>query len=342
MFEILCTTIDERQAKMNILHNVNNASLPELYNDTDMKNVIVYEAALATVLTICVISSCLFNIIIIIVFMRFKCLRTKHDMLVINLAFTNLIITVGISFYSTYTIEPGDIFHQKVVCMGLFICIFGGILTSLLVLLLLSLERFLCIVYPRFHGRIRIRHVILCSILAYLVGLSYAIIPFILKNNWDRYHLCVLDVFPFEFSIAEQVSGIVIITTIVTINVLVYKTALSQAAKINVLLKNVQHRHTRSRKLRQKGKAFVTVFLLSGISAVCWIPLLVVFALESDPNLPEKFRWIFTQLLYVPVAVNSSVTAIIIGHRNRHFRDAIKSMYCRKQHECIQNSTYTF
>jgi hypothetical protein len=26
--------------------------------------------------------------------------------------------------------------------------------------------------------------------------------------------------------------------------------------------------------------------------------------------------------------------SIIIGHRNRHFKDAIKSMYCKREHVC--------
>jgi hypothetical protein len=63
----------------------------------------VYETVIASILTIFTISSCISNFIIVFVYMRHKCLRTKHDMLVINLAFTNLLITVGISFYSTYT-----------------------------------------------------------------------------------------------------------------------------------------------------------------------------------------------------------------------------------------------
>jgi hypothetical protein len=82
-------------------------------------------------------------------------------------------ITVGISFYSTYTLHPGDIFHMKLVCLSLFILIFGGILASLLVLLYLSLERYLCIVHPHFHKRIKVRHVVACSIFAYGLGIAF-------------------------------------------------------------------------------------------------------------------------------------------------------------------------
>lgn len=309
------------------------SNLTKFQNESKLNTMIIYETVIASVLTISVIASWISNLGIIVVFVKYKCLRTKHDMLVINLAFTNLIITVGISFYSTYTLHPGDIFHTKIVCMALFICIFGGILTSLFVLLFLALERYLCILHPEIHIKIKRRHVIICSILAYIIGITYTMMPFIFKNHWDRYHLCVVNVFPFEFSIAEQVCGSVIITIILIINVIVLKVALSHASKINRLLKNVQNKH-RKKHRRQKGKAFVTVFLLSGISVICWIPVLVVFAIESDPDLDGSYRWIFTQLLYVPLSLNTSVTAIIIGHRNRHFRDAITSMVCRRQHKC--------
>lgn len=315
-----------------------NLSYDMLGNETNLASIYpmldVYETVIASILTTFTISSCISNFIIVFVFMRYKCLRTKHDMLVINLAFTNLLITVGISFYSTYTLHPGDILHMKLVCLNLFILILGGILASLLVLLYLSLERYLCIVHPHFHKRIKVRHVVACNIFAYGLGIAFTAIPFLLKNNWDRHELCVADVFPFEFSIAEQVIGILIIAAIIVMNIIVYRTALTQASKINTLLKNVQNRHNTKSKFRQKGKAFVTVFLLSGISAICWIPLLVVFGLESDPDLHQDLRWIFTQLLYIPISLNSSVTAVIIGYRNRHFRDAIQSLYRKRKHEC--------
>ncbi|CAC5409832.1 unnamed protein product [Mytilus coruscus] len=313
------------------------------WNFSDVKNLtnvtfndeslMAYETVIASFLTVSTVFSWISNLSIIVVFLKFSCLRTKHDVLVINLAFTNLTITTGIAFYSTYTLNPGNIFHMKFVCMSLFMLIFGGILTSLLVLFCLALERYLCIVHPLIYSRIRNRHVVMSSILAYIIGIIYIVLPFNFKNKWERYHLCVVDVFPFEFSIAEQVIGVIIISAIIVINSVVFKTALSQAARIKTLLKNIQHKHTKKRK-RQKGKAFVTVFLLSGISAICWIPLLVVFGLESDPDLNEAYRWILTQLLYVPVSLNSSVTAVIIGYRNRHFRDAIKSFFCKRQHEC--------
>lgn len=319
----------------NMTFNFTAAILGNGTNETTLcKQLQMYETVIASTLTILTVLSCISNLVIIIVFIKYKCLRTKHDMLVINLAFTNLIITIGISFYSTYTLNPGDILHMKLVCLNLFVFIFGGILTSLLVLLYLSLERYLCIVHPNIHNRLKVRHVVFCSSLAYAVGLVYTIIPFVLKNNWNKYHICVADVFPFEFSIAEQIFGILIIIAIVLINIIVFKTALSQASKINTLLKHVQNKHKNNHKLRQKGKAFVTVFLLSAVSIACWIPLLVVFGLESNPDLNEHLRWIFTQLLYIPVSLNSSVTAIIIGHRNRHFKDAIKSMYCKREHVC--------
>lgn len=318
-----------------------NRNRSSTFNETfdDSMNIHVYEDVIASILTVSVVASWITNFIVISVFLKFKCLRTKHDMLVINLAFTNVIMTVGISFYSTYTIRPGDLLHMKIVCMTLFMCINGGILIALFILLFLSVERYLCILHPDIHGKIKIRHVILFSILAYIVGLLYVVIPFVLKNNWDRYHLCVADVFPFEFSIVEQVCCILILSSITVINIIVFKTALSQVSKINRLLKSVQHRHKKRRHLRQKGKAFVTVFLISGISAICWVPILVVFSIESDPDLSKGHRWMLTQLLYVPVSVNSSVTAIIIGYRNRHFRDAIKSTLYRRSHECNRGTS---
>ena len=315
-----------------------------LGNETNMTSVNpmleIYETVIASILTILTVSSCVSNLVMIIVFIKFKCLRTKHDMLVINLAFTNLFITFGISCYLTYTLNPGHLLHIKLICLLIFICIFGGILSSLLVLLYLALERYICIIHPVFHSRIKLCHVALFSLLAHSIGIIYAVIPFVLKNNWKEYLVCVANVYPFEFSVAEHIFGVIIMVAIIIINAIVFKTALSHASKINTLLRNVQNKHKSKRKFRQKGKAFVTVFLISGVSVVCWIPLLIVFRLESNPNLNENLRWIFTQILYIPVSLNSSVTAIIIGYRNRHFKDAIKSMCSKKKHECNRNGVY--
>lgn len=314
-----------------------NLSLQLIQDDFDM---LIYETIIATVLVLSTSFSLICNMVLILVFVRYSCLRTKHDVIVINLSITNFIISIGISFYSTYTLHPGDIYHVKFVCLTFFICIFGGILASLFILLFLALERYLCIVYPAIHRQIGIRHIYMCSFIAYVFGALYIAIPFHFGNKWERYHLCVADVYPLEFSITEQILGIVIILAIFLINSLVFKTAMTHAARINALLRNVQKIHRRQRK-RQRGKAFVTVFLLSGISALCWIPLLVVFGYESDPSLTEDVRWLLTQLLYVPVSINSSITAFIIGYRNKHFRDAITSSVCRRQHECNRRQSIT-
>lgn len=332
---VLIMALADNMTTMKYSGNITTMAAPQPTDDIKM---FIYETIIATILAISTAFSLILNLILILVFVRYSCLRTKHDVIAINLAITNFIISFGISFYSTYSLNPGDIHHVKFVCLSFFIFIFGGILASLFILLFLALERYLCIVYPAIHRQIGIRHIYMCSFIAYLFGALYIAIPFHFKNKWERYHLCVADVYPLEFSITEQILGILIILVIFLINSIVFKTAMSHAARINALLRNVQNIHSRKRK-RQKGKAFVTVFLLSGISALCWVPLLVVFGFESDPTLTEKTRWLLTQLLYVPVSFNSSITAFIIGYRNKHFRDAISSTLCKRKHECNRRIT---
>jgi hypothetical protein len=94
--------------------------------------------------------------------------------------------------------------HMKLICLLIFICIFGGILSSLLVLLYLALERYICIIHPLFHSRIKLCHVALFSLLAHSIGIIYAVIPFVLKNNWKEYLVCVANVYPLIMAVTEE------------------------------------------------------------------------------------------------------------------------------------------
>lgn len=278
------------------------------------------------------------NLVVILTFFKFKCLRSIHDKLIINLAFLNLFTTIGVPFYISYTIFPGYVLKGKTLCLLNFAFTFGGITVSVFIHFGLAMERYFCIVNPEVHRKLRNRHVLAWSIVSFFCGMQYSLLPIMGWNDWDKYHVCVVDVFPYEFSLIEQCIVIAILLANGILHIYILRVAISHSKRIDKLVLSVRYVHVRNHPLyrhgRKENKAVTTVMILAGLSTVSWIPHIVLTAFHKSLNMDLILQFVVVQLAYIPVIGNTCASPFIFGCRNRHFRNSIKCLITRQKHQC--------
>ncbi|XP_060064648.1 B2 bradykinin receptor-like [Ylistrum balloti] len=291
-------------------------------------------------LSFCIIfiASLVCNILVITTFGLHRCLRSIHDKLIICLAAINLFISMGVPFYMFYSVALDYISDRKWMCLVVFSFSYGGIISSLFIHLGLAVDRYICIVSPTIHRKIKSYHVIIWCLISIFFGLSITLLPVLGWNNWDMYDRCVIEVFPSSFSLMLKCIALLILTTNGVIHIILLSIAHKHSKKIIGVIRHIQSLHTSDKNFTVKtfsSTAVVTVFILCGVSTLCWLPVLVMTGFYHLPNMDPLQKIMLSQILFMPILLNTCLSPIIYVTRNKHFQNALKSVLLRRQHVCL-------
>lgn len=284
------------------------------------------------------IASLISNILVIVTFASYRCLRTIHDKLVICLAAINIFVSMGVPFYMVYSAALDFISNKKWMCLVVFSFSYGGITSSLIIHLGLAVDRYVCIVNPAIHRKIQTYHVIILCFISVTVGITLSMLPAVGWNNWDKYRKCVIEVFPDEFSLMLKGIALVILTSNGIIHLFLLNIAYKHSKKILGVIRHIQNLHSThsANNVKSLGSsAVVTVFILCGVSTLCWLPLLVMTAFYRLPNMDPLQKIMLSQTLFMPILLNTCLSPIIYVTRNQHFQNALKSLLLRRKHFCF-------
>ena len=284
-------------------------------------------------LSVTVIFPIISNGLILITFYKFRCLRTIHDILIISLAILNFVAIFGIPLHVSCMFHPMEVLTNKYLCLTHTALFRGAMFASLLILLGLAIERLVCIVYPEFHRALRKRHVVTWSILSISLGNLLFALPVLGWNDWETHGICSRHVLPDSF---RMVSEILIFTLLIVnsaIHCYVFSIAKRHVRKISSLVRSVRRKHLQNKR-KQRSKAFVTVFILAFVSTLCWLPQLITIFIMHNVDIESPLQRPVFEASYIPVVLNSGLSPLIYGYRNRHFKCAIRSMLCKRKHDC--------
>ncbi|XP_069142344.1 cannabinoid receptor 1-like [Argopecten irradians] len=296
---------------------------------------------IAVSLSFCIIFivSLICNILVIVTFVSHRCLRTVHDKLIICLAAINLFTSTGVPFYMIYSAALDYISDRKWMCLVVFSFPYGGITSSLFVHLGLAVDRYICIVNPFVHRKIRSHHVTIWCLISISFGLSISILPAVGWNHWDQYQRCVIEVFPSSFSLMLKGIALVILTANGVIHILLLSIAHKHSKRIIGEIRHIQRLHTSDKKSMHvkmfSSTAVVTVFILCGVSTLCWLPILVMTGFYHLPNMDPLQKIMLSQILFMPILLNTCLSPIIYVTRNKHFQNALKAVILRRKHACF-------
>ncbi|XP_066528390.1 chemokine XC receptor 1-like [Hoplias malabaricus] len=99
------------------------------------------------VFTIVIILSLIGNIMVLVILVLYESLQSLTNIFILNLAVSDLMFTLGLPFWASYYWLLGWIFGDAI-CKGVNFVFFAGFYSSLLFLMLMTIQRYVVVVYP--------------------------------------------------------------------------------------------------------------------------------------------------------------------------------------------------
>lgn len=287
---------------------------------------------LVTMYGLIFLTSIIMNSFVVATFCKFECLHSIHDRLIFALSAVNMILLLGMPFYLMYSVGYVFVRHNQYFCLLNYVLLHGGIGCSVFLQLGLALDRYMCIVWPWKHSKIRKRYVALYVVMSYVFGFGINLMPALGWNSWSEYRKCVWESFPQGHKLFVKATMIGILLLNLTFHLYVLRVANQHSRKIRRLIQRVRREHCGKRR-GCEHTAVTTVVLLSVISTFSWLPYWIgTFLLP-----PNTLATIVTlQILYAVIILNSVTSPLLFVMRNRHFRDALCKLllFVPKAHRC--------
>ncbi|XP_066528748.1 chemokine XC receptor 1-like [Hoplias malabaricus] len=125
--------------------------------------------------TIVIILSLIGNVMVLLILILYESLKSLTNLVILNLAVSDLMFTLGLPFWACYYIW-GWIFGDAV-CKGVNFVFFVGFYSSMLFLMLLTIQRYVAVVHPLFYRGLREKgpKVAIVPVLAWVVSAAAAI-----------------------------------------------------------------------------------------------------------------------------------------------------------------------
>ena len=288
------------------------------------------------VLSILVLTSLVGNTLVILTILTNKPMQTTLNYLLVNLAVADMISALCISI--RYVITPFVTYPEGDI--GRYLCMFliDGDLAwisaaeSVLCLVYIAVERYFAIVRPLHQrGRFTKRRLKVFIVL----GWSFAIFMKVPTSLEARYYDPDLGVCKRNDSMVGHTAAKVhslawmILAGIVPVSIMVY---LYSRLVHHLWFKPVQNLEASQRAAqRYRKQVTITLITVSIIYAVCWIPILAGYLVDSWS---EKILWM-DKTGKVLLAFNCSVNPVLYSMRMKQFRKHLPDMLlCKKRPRC--------
>ena len=274
------------------------------------------------------------NSIICYTILHKKALRTKMNILFVNLSIADM--TVGLFMSPRFIFI--NLFRHPTGKAGLLLCTFltgrtlmwcGGIV-SFCTLLSISIERYYAIVHPHSSkGRLSVRKVKIIITMSWVFGFLWVVPQMLTRKYSQEKNFCVGEWsdqwYIRVYSISWLLLAVVIPMCIMTI---VYPRIINSLWRTANKTVNVCQRvRVRSRKRLTKIMLAITI-----IYCCCWAPVTVFYCVSSFvPILESGSLWHKVGILMV--TLNSSINPVLYGYQSRqlkrHIKMTIQTLLCR-------------
>lgn len=267
------------------------------------------------------------NSLILISIALFKRLRTRMNILIANLAVSDLLIGLVMIPYDMCFLHYNYLRSGKYTCLLRHSIEFSFLGASVLNLLVISVERYYAIVKPLKHVRAATTKLLVTMIASsWAVVIAVACLPLVGWNSWATDMPCdtsLIHTKGYNGLVVSILVGSIIANFIMYIQVV--RTAFSQLKAIKAQSKSAAddtNPHLESK--RKNIKKTKLMILVLGVFAICWGPFCITMIfetlfLESSETLEliKKFFGCFGLL-------NSGLNWIIYGAKNKTYRKAFK------------------
>ncbi|XP_071131266.1 histamine H2 receptor-like [Mytilus edulis] len=271
------------------------------------------------------------NTLILISIFKFKRLRTRINMLIANLATSDLLIGTVMIPYDLFFIFNAPMRHDKYTCLLRYTFETSFLGSSVLNLLVISIERYLAIMYPLQHAsRATRRWLISLMASSWIISIFVACLPLLGWNSWYPGIPCdstYINPKSYKGLIFLFFIGSIIANFVMYVKVV--KIAFSQINAIQSeksAMTEDTFRHVRVKKNNIKKTKMMILVL--GVFAVCWGPYCVTLVFETLFLEPSDNLEMAKKCLACFGLINSGLNWIIFGVKNSSFRKAFKYILC--------------
>ena len=277
-----------------------------------------FAVAIATYFIILIGGALTFNILLIQTIVRNKILYSSTNIFIVNLAVCDMITAMTTLPFETEFLLRGYYGLGRFLC-GLKETVFMFSLPSAIVnLFLLTLDRFVLIVFPHRHKDIFTKtNIFIIIIASWSYTLIVAFFPLMLNPNAvDVQHGSCYVTFPLSYSIYQVLVNFAIpLASILLMNVMIYRVA---------------KRHTRNNHKNNTAsvnfRAAKIIMTLCGVCLFCWLTyiIMVLSNILCSVCHPRWLTWSGNALNYSSIALNP----ILYGLLNTKIRTVLFNKYC--------------
>lgn len=270
------------------------------------------------------------NILVLLAVWKFRELQTSTNIFVVNLAIADLSVALLILPLHIIIFAIPALKSVFAVCMLRYCGIFVSAGSSALILLFISIDRFIAIEKPYSYPTIMTTRVsgLLCAAV-WTATLTYGALPLL---GWNEWSACVRCTFSIVLP-ATYVTFIMCLVFIVigAINAKLFLTANQVSKNISGQMASVsgeRNDSTYKKMFLKNTKAAKALFLVFGVFSVCVLPFSIftlweIHGLDSNSRKNYDVVRIFTTFMGV---ANSAMNPVIYHRRMPKFRAAFRKL----------------
>ena len=284
-----------------------------------------YRICLLCVMCICVIPAIFGNTLIVISYVKLSSFHGKAMYkYIVNMAISDLLLGLFMFLYPA-DILISELRRYKYFCILRFVFLLFGISSSAMFLTLISIDRFLSVVYPLDHmvktQNKRITWMIIGVTWMMSVILSLAQIFNNYLDSYSNYDENIPCINSAVFSKTFQFICEIFIASALVIDFILY-VFIVRAIVYSPMTK------TRPKDAIAKTKLMILVYVTF---LICWSPMLVVsFIFKENKSSATRFTVCIGEYLFLLGVLQSCTNWIYYGVWNVQFRKAFKTICCSR------------
>lgn len=262
------------------------------------------------------------NGFLILCVLKYRRLRSNMHVLITNLAVSDFIVGAILIPFDMLS----DIYRwktNKYVCLGVFAIFVVSLGSSCYNLLLISIERFIAIVYPlRAKSYLTRPRMIFMITFGWVVALINGSIPLYENSYTNSTTECLIEfVWTKGYRVNSDWQLLIALILDFVFYAIVVCIALRKSKREPNAIGNDLNIHRRARK---DFHQLITMVIVLGMFMLCWLPYVCLSVVVTIWDTPY-FHYI-KRCCLIPGLINSGINWIIYGYRKKEFQRAFKAL----------------